>query len=665
MRILLAHNSTYYPALGGGDKSNRLLMEALAARGHSVLVVARMEEVSENAHERLLSDLAERSVPVQDSSGGVVRFERNGVAVRTLTSNPQLREYFRSQIEEHKPDVIISSTDDQAQILLEVALQAPDVRVVYLARATIALPFGPDAAFRSPAKTAILRTVDGIVGVSHYVAGYIREHGGIPAIHVPISLVDSGPAPNLGRFENPYITMVNPCAVKGISIFLGLARTMPELEFAAVPSWGTNHDDMEALQAEPNITVLEPRDQIDDILRLTRVMLIPSVWAEARSRMVVEAMSRGIPVLASDVGGLTEAKLGVPYLIPVNPVTRYVGRFDDRMVPVADVPPQDLRPWQEVLRRLVTDRAHYDELAAESRKVALAYIDSISAEPFEGFMRELIASPPRSREKLMPAALSEEKHQLLALRVRQRRKQAAGYVPSLATAPRDKDRLFCFPYAGGGSVYRGWARALSELVAVIPVLLPGREQRSGEAFATDLRALAREIAHDMNDDLPRIFYGHSMGAVMAFEVACELRNLGKPLPLALMVGAARAPIYRLNWQVPPDPTDEEFAEQVQKLEGAPAELWQDPEARAMLLPQLSADARMYRRYVYEPRDPLPIPIYVYGGVRDPNVQREHLEGWQQHTTLPLELRMFESGHFFLQEPEFLQSLEQDLRELRR
>ena len=91
-------------------------------------------------------------------------------------------------------------------------------------------------------------------------------------------------------------------------------------------------------------------DNVDDILRRTRVLLVPSLWAEARSRIVVEAMLRGVPVMASDIGGIPEAKLGVDYLLPVRPIEKYQSRLDEQMVPLADLPAQDIGPWQAALR---------------------------------------------------------------------------------------------------------------------------------------------------------------------------------------------------------------------------------------------------------------------------------------------------------------------------
>ncbi|MDP9024600.1 MAG: glycosyltransferase family 4 protein, partial [Candidatus Eremiobacteraeota bacterium] len=171
MRILLGHNSTYYPSQGGGDKSNRLLMQALAARGHDVRVVTRVEQFGVLAHEHYVALLTERGI-VHEDMAGAVRAELSGVDARTLTTEPNMRAYFAKQIAEFDPDVILVSTDDPAHLLLEPALSAPRARVVYLVRATIAVPFGGDSSAQSAAKTERLRQVDGVVGVSESVARY-------------------------------------------------------------------------------------------------------------------------------------------------------------------------------------------------------------------------------------------------------------------------------------------------------------------------------------------------------------------------------------------------------------------------------------------------------------------------------------------------------------
>jgi glycosyltransferase involved in cell wall biosynthesis len=423
MRILLAHNSLYYPSFGGGDKSNRLLMEAFAARGHDVRVVARVEKFGSDAHDRLRSELASRHVTIDATGHSSLQFHLNGVDVHVLTRDPLLRAFFDAQVRDFDPDAILTSTDDPGQLLLHRALHAHRARVVYLVRAIIGLPFGPDSPFTNDAKSTAIRRADGIVAVSEYVAEYTRTWGGVDAVHFPISLLDPGEPPCVGRFDNRFVTMVNPCAVKGISIFAGLAARFPQAEFAAVPTWGTTAADIATLQNLPNVTILPPVDDVHEFLSQTRIALVPSLWAEARSRVILEAMVRGIPVIASDVGGLKEAKLGVDYLLPVTPVVRYHSRLDDLMVPMAEIPEQDLTLWQATLHRLLTDRAHYEHLSAVSRSAALTYMKNLNVLPLEAYLQNLIQLPKR-RGHHAPAArqpLSAERRKLLNLRLKQKR----------------------------------------------------------------------------------------------------------------------------------------------------------------------------------------------------------------------------------------------------
>lgn len=674
MRILLAHNSTYYPSHGGGDKSNRLLMQALAERGHAVRVVTRVERFGPEDHDRLLRELVRRGIQPDTSEASSIRMSLNGVDIRVLTRDPNLRGFFQKHITEFDPDVIVTSTDDPGQLLFDLAVRAPRARVVYLVRATIAVPFGPESSMTSGAKTETLRHADGVVCVSHYVAGYVKKWSGIDAIHVPISLLDKvTDYPFLGSFENPYITMVNPCAVKGIGIFLELARRCPELQFAAVPTWGTTSDDLTALGLQPNVTVLNPFDNIDDLLRLTKVMLVPSVWAEARSRLLMESMSRGVPVIASDVGGLHEAHLGVDYLVPVNPIMHYKPVVDMNMVPVAEVPPQNVDPWEAVLRKLTSDRTHFKELSHESRSAGLEYARNLNVLPFEAFLEELRTRPkahgPEPAKAPHPK-LTEEKKKLLALRIRQRAAQPKGnselWFSGLPEHDPDRLLLFCFPYAGGGTMlYRSWRESVAPAATVCALRFPGRESRLDETPLESMQELLDLLVPAIKPHIrtPYAFFGHSMGAVIAFELVRRLRTLGEPLPRALLVSAARAPQFRLNHVPPPEPEDAELTDELRRLEGMPPEVLNNPELMKVALPALRADTRLYRNYVYASGDPLRLPIYGYGGLDDPNIQPEHLDRWSEQTTVGFQRRMFAGGHFYLQTaaPSFLEALKTDLR----
>ena len=651
MRILLAGNALYHPAHGGGERSNRLLLEALAARGHSCRVVARIPDLGPAGEERYLAELRSRGIEAQ-AAAGVVSFGLNGVEVAVVT-NANLRACLSEQAAAFEPEVVLASTDDPAQLLLETALRIASARVVYLVRATLAVPFGPDCAFPSAVHTERLRKVDAVVGVSQYVAEYIRRYAGIDAVHVPISLMEPGPWPELGRFENEFVTMTNPCAVKGLDIFLGLADRFPLVSFAAVPTWGTTAADRAALAARPNIRVLDPTDRIDVFLGRTNVLLVPSVWAEARSRIVVEAMLRGVPVMAANVGGIPEAKMGVPYLLPVRPIERYRANLDERMVPIPEVPPQDIGPWAAALARLLEDPAHYREVAAASRAVAIDYASKLSAEPFERLLEETVARPRRMAAPVVssgppaaaaPDSLSPEKRRLLAIRLRQKA-PAAAWFPGAEKV--DGPRLFCFPHAGGGTAAFSLWRD-SEL-PVCPVRLPGRESRLAEAPFERMGPLVDAVVEALQCYLSRpfVFFGHSMGAAVAFEAARALRKRGHPGPAALVVAAARAPGFRRDYTPPPSPSDEQLLDELRRLEGTPEGLFQDPAALRALLPALRADSSLYRTYTYAAGEPLVCPVLAYGGMADQRISREHLEPWCAETAGLFAVRLFPGGHFFL------------------
>lgn len=377
MNILLAQNMLYIPALGGANKANRLLLEGLAERGHLCRAVARSIGMQgSSSRDQFLDELAARKIQLARSTAQGDVFSFNGVEAYVAQDGGRLQTLLVEQIREFDPTWIIVSSDDPGQALLETALDICPERVIYLVHTTSYLPFGPGSFFQSQANTEMLRKAAHILVVSDFLKDYIYQWSGLDSIPIPLNplTLGAGPFPQLGQFDRGYVTIINPSAVKGVSIFVALAQLFPEVEFAAVPTWATTQADLANLERQPNVRLLKPVDDMNQLFAQTRILLVPSLWNEAFGRVVVEAMLRGVPVLASNTGGLPEAKLGVPYVLPVRPIADYTDDFDDRGFPVPIIPAQDIQPWQAALHEILSDRTAYERIAHASRSAAREYL---------------------------------------------------------------------------------------------------------------------------------------------------------------------------------------------------------------------------------------------------------------------------------------------------
>jgi medium-chain acyl-[acyl-carrier-protein] hydrolase len=209
--------------------------------------------------------------------------------------------------------------------------------------------------------------------------------------------------------------------------------------------------------------------------------------------------------------------------------------------------------------------------------------------------------------------------------------------------------LFCFPYAGGSAaVFRTWPKALTA-VDVRAVQLPGRGGRLREAPHTRVRDLAVAAVDGLGPHFgqPFALFGHSFGALVAFEMARELRRRGGPQPFHLFISARRGP--RRPDPVPPMhglPEEQFLAEVRARYGGIPDAILQEPELLALLLPALRADLEAVETYSYEPEAPLDIPISVFGGLDDPWAKLDDLESWRTETAGPFCLTRFPGGHFY-------------------
>ncbi|HEU4325820.1 MAG TPA: amino acid adenylation domain-containing protein [Roseiflexaceae bacterium] len=449
MRLLLVENLVCMPIHGGANKANQVVLEGLARLGHECRLLARSTS-AQGAGERqqFLALLHEQGLAVEEGGDGVDVFTSAGVRTFGVTDVGRLCGVLREQIRSFAPDWVLVSSEDSGQTLLETALQAAPDRVVYLAHTPQMFPFGSDSFVPSEAGTALVRRAAGIIADGQRTADLVERHTGIAptVIHPPV--YGQPPFPEHGRFDQGAITLINPSAIKGLPIFAGLARRFPEAPFAALPGWSTTAADRRLLESLPNVARWKPVGDIDSVLARTRVLLVPSLYQEGFGIVTVEAMLRGIPVLASDYGGLPDAKLGVDYVLPISPILRYEAGFDDRGYPVAVVPPQDLTPWATALRALLTDPAEYARVAGASRAAATAFVAGLGIAPFEAYLQGLSTRGGAVAQPAQPAdrhgrlqTLSPEQRALLARRARQRlggepRTQAIPVQPRMREASR-------------------------------------------------------------------------------------------------------------------------------------------------------------------------------------------------------------------------------------
>ncbi|MGK4007729.1 thioesterase domain-containing protein [Sorangium sp. So ce1036] len=215
--------------------------------------------------------------------------------------------------------------------------------------------------------------------------------------------------------------------------------------------------------------------------------------------------------------------------------------------------------------------------------------------------------------------------------------------------PAARLRLFCFPYAGGSaSVFSTWPHQLPPQVELCAVRLPGREARMSEPPFERLTPLVRALATGLAPWMTRpfAFYGHSLGALVSFELARELRRRGAPLPRRLLVSGRRAPHLPIS-DPAHDLPDREFLSWIRALGGTPEEILREPELLAMFLPILRADVAVNEAEPFVAEPPLECPISAFGGLADDRAGRAELEAWREHTRGPFTVEMFPGGHFFL------------------
>jgi medium-chain acyl-[acyl-carrier-protein] hydrolase len=211
-------------------------------------------------------------------------------------------------------------------------------------------------------------------------------------------------------------------------------------------------------------------------------------------------------------------------------------------------------------------------------------------------------------------------------------------------------RLFCFPYAGGGaSIYRQWQTQMIDGIDVCPVQLPGREGRIEEPPCSDMRRLIKEMAYHLKAffTAPFALFGHSMGGMIAYELARYLSNGPGAFPVHLFISASFPPHMLKQQSLVHRLPEAEFADMMERRGGMPKPILQNEEFRKLVLPILRADFALVENASHDNHGTLDIPFTVLSGDEDSSLSPETIDGWRGYTQGQFTRKLVPGDHFFI------------------
>lgn len=226
-------------------------------------------------------------------------------------------------------------------------------------------------------------------------------------------------------------------------------------------------------------------------------------------------------------------------------------------------------------------------------------------------------------------------------------------------------QLICAPYAGGSSSsFRRWSHKLPPDIALYAIELPGRGSRFAQPCLHSVHEVISQLTKEVRPalDQPFALFGHSLGAVIVFELALQIRRLGMSPPVRVIISGQRA--FDRPSPRPPihDLPDQDFLQEIDRYGGTPPGLFEDEELRSMFLPVLRADFTLGETYDHRQSERLEVDICAYGGWEDDEVSLDDIKAWEAYTSGRFRYRMFPGNHFFLHRHEdlFLENLVKDL-----
>ncbi|KAK4179113.1 putative glycosyltransferase [Triangularia setosa] len=414
MRLLLVQTAHGLTPSSGGYKANVCLLRNLSMLGHATAQVCyafpkELEEYVRRAKAKGVNPNLQGLEPVQVTDGKNQQHKlhineftdewgiRNTTIARHDSRIKGLTDVYANAINDFKPTHVLFNDALTMKLTAGHVLRESFKRVCVVHSAE-QLPFGPYCAgveghcISAKVENEMLRKLDGVWSVSKAIQRYAWEHGRLQTkflAHTPWTFLDldTGRMPIIrNNVDKEEIGMVNPAPIKGLDILLGLAAKFPHMKFVTWTSWGSKPRHIERLKAYPNIRIEATTPNTNDIWDRIKILLAPSIWHEAWGLIVTEAQLRGIPVIASNSGGLPEAKVNVPPIIPINPVTGHHRDENEDYI----IPEQDFGPWEEVLEKLMTDREEYLTLAALSAVKTAGWLKSVGQRTHERWFQSMM-----------------------------------------------------------------------------------------------------------------------------------------------------------------------------------------------------------------------------------------------------------------------------------
>lgn len=216
--------------------------------------------------------------------------------------------------------------------------------------------------------------------------------------------------------------------------------------------------------------------------------------------------------------------------------------------------------------------------------------------------------------------------------------------------PSAKLRLFCFPYAGGGTtIYSDWADLLPMAIELVCIQPPGRGTHFNTSCINDMELMTSQLASAITPllDKPFVFFGHSLGSRVAFELAAKLKSLNYNLPNHFIASGSRAPHKRVNKRPIHNLTNKEFIAELKRLNGTPTVILENQELMEFLMPMLRADFEIAYSHQYEGKQKINCPVSIFGGTEDKDVSLDDLNSWTDLFSQENEIQTFKNGHFFI------------------